>query len=156
MKNITRTLLGFTALVLSLQCFADSNDTNLDLIHARQSNMELRSYFLGPLAAMAKGKLPYDAEMAAKLSNSLQLLNGLDMGRAWAPGTANDKYEGKTTALPKIWDTYPEIGQYGEKYVTAVDALASTAGNSLNELRASLGDVGKACKACHDDFTEKQ
>ena len=156
MRHITRTLLGFTALVVSLQSFADSKDPNLDLIHARQGEMELRSYFLGPLVAMAIGDSPYNAETAASFSKSLQLLNGLDMDRAWSPGTANDKYEGKTKALPKIWNTYPEIGKYGEKYEAAVDALAGSAGNGLNELRANLGDVGKACKACHDDFTAKK
>ena len=55
--------------------------------------------------------MPYDAEMASSLANNLATLLELDMGRAWAKGTDNEAYPGKTTALPKIWSTYPEIAE---------------------------------------------
>ena len=155
MRKIISSFITLAVLAVSSQSFAD-DDPNLDLIKARQGDMELRAFFLGPIVAMAKGEMEYDAKMAASLAGDLQLLTKLDMGRAWAPGTGNDKYPGKTAALPKIWDTYPEIAEYGKKYKTAVDALAGSAGKSLNDLRANLGPVGDACKACHDDFEEKK
>ena len=144
-------------LTLALSSHADKekDDPNLDLIEARQGEMTLRSFYLGPLVGMAKGELPYDAELATKLASDLKLLGSLDMGRAWAPDTDKTKYPDETTALGKIWSTYPEIAEYGEKYDTAVDALANSAGKGLNKLRANIGDVGDSCKGCHDEFREK-
>lgn len=155
MSKIIRFFVGSVILVISTQSYADRDDPNLGLIKARQGDMELRGFFLGPLAAMAKGDMPYDAEMAASLASNLKLLLELDMGRAWAEGTDKEKYKGKTHALPKIWSTYPEIAEYGKKYKAAVGVLAGSAGNGLDALRANLGDVGDACKACHDDFKEE-
>lgn len=156
MRKIISSFVALVFMVLSLNSLADGDDPNLDLIHARQGEMELRAYNLGPLVAMAKGEIPYDAKMAANLAKNLQLLLQLDMGRAWAPDTGNDKYAGKTAALPEIWSTYPKISERGKKYAAAVKTLAGSAGNGLNELRANLGGVGDACKACHDDFQEKK
>lgn len=136
--------------------FADKDDPNLDLISARQSHMTLRSYFLGPLVGMAKGEIPYDAGKAAKLAGDLKLLGDLDVGSAWAPGTDKDKYPNKTTALASIWASDSEIADYGKKYHTAVDSLANAAGNGLDQLRATIGDVGDSCKGCHDEYREKE
>ena len=156
MRKIISSFIASALLVFSAHSFADRDDPNLDLIKARQGEMELRAYFISPLVAMAKGDMEYDADMAAALADSLQRLTGLDMGRAWAPGTGNDKYAGETAALPRIWTTYPEIAEYGKKYKKAVNALVGPAGNGLNELRTTLGAVGEACKGCHDDFVQKK
>ncbi len=133
-----------------------AKDPNEKLIKARQSEMQLRSFNVGPLFGMAKGKIEYDAQQAGKLAAELQTLLSLDMGRAWKKGTDNEAYSGKTTALPKIWNTYPKISEYGDKYKKAVNELAAVAGNGLDALKSKIGPLGKACKACHDDFREKK
>ena len=155
MKFVTQLGLLLVGLSVIAPAYA-AKDPNLKLIKARQSEMQLRSYNAGPLFGMAKGKMEYDAEMATNLANNLKMLLDLDMGRAWAQGTDNEAYPGKTTALPKVWTTYPEIGKYGKKYKEAVNELASAAGNGVDALKSKIGDLGKACKACHDDFREKE
>ncbi len=156
MRKIIILSIASVFIALSAQSIADKHDPNLNLIKARQSLMQLRVFNAGPLFGMAKGKMPYDAEMAAGLANDLKRISELNMGRAWAGGTGNDNYPGKTRALPKIWSTYPEITEYDKKFKAAVNALAGSAGNGLDELRANIGSLGKACKACHDDFREKK
>lgn len=145
-------ILGVT---LAMPVFA-AKDPNLGLIKARQGEMQLRSYNAGPLFGMAKGQIEYDAEKAQKLADNLKMLMDLDMGRAWAANTGNDKYPGKTTALPEIWTTYPEITEYGKRYSKAVNELAAAAGNGLDAMRSKIGALGKSCKGCHDDFREKK
>jgi cytochrome c556 len=90
------------------------------------------------------------------LAGNLKLMLDLDNGRAWAKGSDNEAYPGKTTALPKIWTTYPEIGEYGKKFVTAVSELAAVAGDGQDALKSKIGALGKSCKGCHDEFREKQ
>ena len=67
-----------------------------------------------------------------------------------------DAYPDSTTALPKIWTTYPEISKYGKKYATAVKELAMDAGKGSNALKGKVSALGKSCKGCHDDFREKK
>ena len=88
-KLILAAAIAFTA-PLSM---ADKKDPNLGLIKARKAEMQLRSFNAGPLFAMAKGKMDYDAELAASAANNLKQLLDQDMGRAWAEGTANDNYK---------------------------------------------------------------
>lgn len=155
MIKMTRLIGTMFTLTLAFSCYADKDDPNLDLIDARQGEMVLRAFYLEPLVGMAKGEIPYDAEQANKLASDLKLLGNLDMGRAWAPKTGKNTYPDKTTALEKIWSTYPEVAEYGEKYDTAVGTLANSAGKGLNQLRATIGDVGDSCKGCHDEFRDK-
>ena len=131
-------------------------DPKLNAIKARQGEMQLRAFNAQPLFAMAKGDMPYDAVLAAKLAGNLKLLPSLDNSRAWLKGTDNQAYPGKTTSLPKIWTTYPEIGNYGKKYGSAVNDLAAVAANGVDALKSKIGPIGKACKGCHDEFRGKQ
>ncbi len=155
MRTASRLCLMIIGLALAAPGFA-AKDPNLKLIKARQGEMQLRSFNVGPLFGMAKGKMEYNAELAATLANNLKTQLELDMGRAWKKGTGNDAYSGKTTALPKIWTTYPEIADYGKKYAKAINELAAVAGNGVDSLKAKMGAVGKSCKGCHDEFREEQ
>lgn len=153
-KRLSRTFAAALALVGGAAIAAD--DPNVALIEARQGEMELRAYSVGPLFAMAKGDMPYDAKQAAALANNLVVLRQIDMGRAWAPGTGTDKYPDETHALPEVWSTYPKVAEAGKEYAAAVDELAAVAGNGLDALRSKIGAVGDACKGCHDDFREEE
>ena len=155
MKFATKLCLMLVALTFAAPGFA-AKDPNLKLLKARQGEMQLRSFNAGPLFGMAKGKVEYDAELASTLANNLKTQLSLDMGRAWKKGTDNAAYPGKTTSLPKIWSTYPEISNYGKKYKTAVNELAAAAGNGLDALKPKVSALGKTCKGCHDEFREKK
>ncbi len=155
MRHITIIYLTIIGFSLTIPAFA-AKDPNLKPIKARQSEMQLKLFNAGPLFGMAKGKIEYNAELAAMLANNLLLQTQLDMGRAWAKGTDNLAYEGKTRALPEAWSTYPEIAEKGKAYVKAVTELAPVAGNGLDALKSKIGALGKGCKNCHDDFREEQ
>tara|TARA_R110002096_G_scaffold264049_1_gene457542 strand:+ start:528 stop:995 length:468 start_codon:yes stop_codon:yes gene_type:complete len=155
MKMVSKISLLLIGLTLTVPGFA-AKDPKLSAIKARQGEMQLRSFNAGPLFAMAKGDMDYDAALASKLAGNLKLLLDLDNGRAWAPGSDIGNYPDDTTALDTIWTTYPEIGKYGKKYAEAVNELAAVAGNGASELKSKIGGLGKSCKGCHDEFREKQ
>ena len=155
MKNTTRIGLLLAGLTLTVPSFA-AKDPNLKLLKARQGEMQLRAYNVGPLFGMAKGQIEYDAALASKLANNLKTQLSLDIGGTWKQGTDVEAYPGKTTALGKIWSTYPEISNYGKKYKTAVNELDAVAGNGLDALKPKISAVGKTCKGCHDEFREQK
>ena len=156
MKKVLSLFLTMLIFTLSTKTFAVDEDPNLQLIKARQGEMELRTYSVMPLFSMAKGEIPYNSEQAVKLANNLKVLMELDIGGAWAQGTGKDKYSGKTHALPEIWSTYPKVAEAGLAYDVAIEELAAEAGNGLAALRSKIGSVGDSCKGCHDDFREKE
>lgn len=155
MKIATQLGLLLVGMSLLVPGFA-AKDPKINAIKARQAEMQLRSFNLGPLFAMAKGKIDYDAELASTLAGNLKLMLDLDNGRAWAQGTDIEAYPGKTAALPEVWTTYPEIGKYGKKFATAVNEMAAVAGGGVDALKSKIGPVGKSCKGCHDEFREKE
>lgn len=155
MRHLTKIGLTIIGLSFIIPAFA-AKDPNLKLIKARQSEMQLRSFNAGPLFGMAKGKVEYNADLASMLANNLLLQTKLDMGRAWAEGTDNVAYKGKTAALPESWSTYPKVAEKGKAFKKAVKELAAVAGNGLDALKPKVSALGKSCKGCHDDFREKK
>jgi cytochrome c556 len=155
MNKIVTIGLLVIGLTLSVPGMA-AKDPNKSAIKARQGEMQLRAFNAGPLFAMAKGKMEYDADKASMLANNLVKLLDIDIRSAWVKGTDNENYPDNTTSLPKIWTTYPEIGKYGKKYATAVRELAAVAGEGKSKLKSKIGALGKSCKGCHDEFREKK
>lgn len=113
--------------------------------------MRLNSFNLGPLGAMAKGELPYDAAVAAAAAKNLAAIAAMDQSRIWAKRTGQPENEG-TRALPAIWETPDDFSTKVAGLRTATAALADAAGTDLEALRAGMGDVGKACGACHKAY----
>jgi len=155
MGKFTKLGLIIIGLTFTAPGFA-AKDPNLKLIKARQGEMQLKSFNAGPLFGMAKGKMAYDANLAATLANNLLLQTKMDLDRAWAKGTDNVAYKDKTDALPEIWSTYPDIAEKGKAYKKAVTDLAAVAGDGIDALKSKIGALGKGCKGCHDDFRVKQ
>ena len=151
MQSFTRWILVVLGLSLALPASA-ANDPNEKAIKARQSVMKLQSWYAGPLFAMAKGDMEYNAEMAKTYAANLNLMVNAEAGAMWPEGTDNGAYAGKTRALPETWTTWPEAGKKSEALSESAAALAEVAGDGLDALRSKIGDVGKACKGCHDDF----
>lgn len=126
-------------------------------IKARQSMFQIYSFSMGTLGAMAKGKMDYNAELAQEMADNLNAAANLGQSAFWPAGSDNSNPENaRTRALPKIWETFPAIGEDAQALKDASAVLASEAGNGLDALRASMGDVGKACKGCHDGYRAKK
>lgn len=152
MKNASRFMLALLGLSLTMFAYTHSKDPIVSIIKARQGDMYIRAHNLGPLVAMAKGKMPYDSVLASQLAGNLKRLLDLDTSRDWPPGSDNKAYPKKTYALPNIWSTYPEIGEYAKEYAKSVNALNDAAGEGVGALREKIGAVAESCKACHDEY----
>ena len=85
MKIVSQIGLLLIGLSLTTPGFA-GKDPLMNAIKARQGEMQLRAFNVGPLFGMAKGKIDYNAELASKLAGNLKLMLDLDNGRAWGQG----------------------------------------------------------------------
>ena len=98
------------------------------LVKQRQAAMTLQGKYFGPLAGMAQGKVPYNADTVAM-----------------------------NAALPAIWSEPEKFKTAQENFHKAVAALVAVSrGGDEAAQKAAIGGVGKTCGGCHQDFREKQ
>ncbi|MBI5255230.1 MAG: cytochrome c [Burkholderiales bacterium] len=120
-----------------------------DAIKYRQSSLTVMANHFGRVAAMAQGKVPFDAKVAADNAHVVATLSRLPF-TAFGEGT--DK-GAPNRAKPEIWKEQAKFKDAAEKMAGEVAKLeaAAKAGN-LDAIKAAVGAVGGSCKACHDDF----
>ena len=122
------------------------------LVKQRQSAMTLIGKYWGPLGAMAQGKAPYNADTVARNAGFLAAL----VQMPWDGFDASTK-DVKSAALPAIWSDAAKFKSAQENAQKAIAALAAaTKGGNEATVKAALGDVGKTCGGCHNDFRQKQ
>ena len=151
MKKLIPLALVACAAALALPAAAQSAKPE-DVIKYRQAAFTVMGKHFGSLGAMANGKAPFDAKVAAADADVIAAVNHLPF-TAFLPGT--DK-GGNTQAKPEIWKDQAKFNDDADKMHAAVDKLVAAAktGN-LDNLKAAFGPAGRTCKACHDDFRSK-
>jgi cytochrome c556 len=148
MKRLVVTVIAAGAALTSLSAAAQFQKPE-DAIKYRQSVMTVMGNHLGRIGAMAQGRVPFDANAAAANAAIVVTMSKLP----WvAFGEGTDKGL-PTRAKPEIWKDQAKVKDLSEKMMAEAgkfEAAAKT--GNLDTIKAALGDLGKACKACHDDF----
>ena len=122
------------------------------LVKQRQAAMTLQGKYFGPLAGMAQGKLPYDANIVQRNAGYLDVLDKMPWD-GFDPSTKNVK----SAALPAIWNEPAKFKEAQERLQSEVSRLVSVSkGGDEGAVKAQIGAIGKACGNCHDNFREKQ
>jgi len=120
-----------------------------DAVKYRQSALFVMQQNFGRVAAMAQGKAPFDAKVAAESAAVAEYMSKLPWA-AFVPGS--DK-AGNTKAKAEIWSEQAKFNAAAEKMQGEMSKFSAAAKTgSLDNIKAALGGVGGACKACHDDF----
>jgi cytochrome c556 len=120
------------------------------LIKERQGAMRLIAKYFGPIAGMAQGKIPYNAQVVQRNAGYLNALKDMP----WDGFHENTKGI-KTDALPAIWEKPAEFKQAQDRFSSEVAKLAQVAGDEA-AVKAQFGAVGKSCGGCHETFRQKQ
>lgn len=120
------------------------------LVKQRQAAMTLQGKYFGPLAAMAQGKAPYNADVAARNAGYLAALSQMP----WDGFNASTKDEKNTKALPAIYENEAKFKEAQDRFHGAVTKLVAAAKDEA-AFKNAAGEVGKACGACHNDFRAK-
>ncbi len=123
-----------------------------DAIKYRQSALFVMGQHFGRIGAMASGRAPFDAKVAADNADVVASMAKLPWA-AFGPGT--DK-GGDTKAKAEIWSEQAKFKEASDKLVaeTAKLAAAAKTGN-LDAVKTAFAATGGSCKACHDAFRNK-
>lgn len=120
-----------------------------DAIKYRQSALFVMQQNFGRIAAMASGRAPLDAKVAAESAEVAAYMSKLP----WAAfGEGTDK-GAPTKAKAEIWSDKAKFNDYAEKMQGEMNKLnaAAKTGN-LDSIKAAVGAVSGSCKTCHDAF----
>lgn len=122
------------------------------LVDQRVAAMRLQGKYFGPLVGMAQGRVPYDANVAARNAGYLEVLSKMPWD-GFEPSTKDLK----TRALPEVYSEPAKFKAAQDTFNAEVGKLvaATKAGNEAN-VKAAIMDVNKACNGCHDNFRAKQ
>ena len=123
-----------------------------DAIKYRQSALSVMGTHFGRVGAMANGRVPFDAKVAADNADIVAEMAKLPWA-GFGPGT--DK-GGNTRAKPEIWTEQAKFKEYSEKMIAETVKLSAAAktGN-LDTLKTAFGATAATCKTCHDAYQAK-
>ena len=147
MKIAAPLALALALGTLSVPAFAQFQKPE-DAVKYRKAAFTVMASHFGRIGAMANGRAPFDAKVAADSVAIVETMSKLPW-EAFGPGT--DK--GETRALPVIWTEQAKFKEGSDKLQAATAQLnaAAKTGN-LDSVKTAFGAVGQSCKACHDVY----
>ncbi len=122
-----------------------------DAIKYRKAAFSVMATHFGRLGAMANGRIPFDAKVAAENADIALAMSKLPYA-AFPEGS--DK--GDTKAKAEIWtegDKFRASAAKMQEEMVKLNAAAKT--GSVDNLKAAFGPTGAACKGCHDAYRKE-
>lgn len=147
MKKALSIALAAVAIVSAAPAMAQFQKPE-DAIKYRKAAFTVTAAHFSRIGAMANGRVPFDAKVAAENAALVETMSKLPWD-AFGPGT--DK--GDTRALPAIWTEQAQFKAGADKFQAEAAKLnaAAKTGN-LDAIKTAFGAVGQTCKACHDSY----
>lgn len=122
-----------------------------DAIKYRKAAFTVMAAHFGRVAAMANGRIPFDAKAAADNAEIATTMSKLPFA-----GFVDGTDKGETKAKPEIWterDKFNAAATKMQDEMVKLNAAAKT--GDVAAIKAAAGDVGKACKGCHDTYRKE-
>lgn len=116
-------------------------------VKARQEAMDKIGKNTKLISEMAKGEQAFDS--AAASAAAAAIAETADTVPALFEEQADDP---ESTAKAAIWE---DFDGFSDKAMALKTAALAADMSSEDALKASLMEIGKTCKSCHDDYREK-
>jgi len=141
---------------LASASFAQQSLKPEEMIKIRKANMNVQAWNMGKIKANLDGN--FNKEQVIAAANVLAATANSGTGVLFAPGTDKDVGDQKTHVKPELFDPehkgkLSEVGMAFNKEANELAKIAAT--GDVAAIKAQFGKTGGACKACHDDFRQK-
>ena len=122
-----------------------------DAIKYRKATFVVTAAHFGRIGAMAQGKAPFDAKVAAESADIVAAMSKLP----WA-GFVDGTDQGETKAKPEIWKNQAKFKEASDKFQQEAVKLALAAKSGKEaDVKDAFQKTAATCKGCHDDFRNK-
>lgn len=153
MQSLNRIFLA-AALACSIAAPALAQSMKADdQIGYRQATFKFMSLNMARLKENVQGT--YNANDVKIAAEAIKAAAHTKPETLFGEGTdKSSKY--KVEALPEVWLDREKFVKAADNLRTAADALVvAVESGDKGKVTAAFGNVGKSCKACHDDFKGK-
>jgi cytochrome c556 len=148
MKSLFLVTTAVAALLASLPAAAQFQKPE-DAIKYRKAAFTVMSTHFGRIGAMAQGRVPFDAAVAAANAEIAADMSKLPYA-GFVEGTSGTE---KGQPKANVWTERAKFDEAAKKMQDEVGKLAAAAKtNNLDTLKAAFGTAAGTCKACHDNF----
>ena len=150
-KQVLTVILATASLTAATHAFADEEKSPEEMsISYRQGAFTMIKHHFGPMAAMVKGDVPFNAEEFTKNAEAVAALSKFPIN-----GFVAGSYEGKTEAKADIELNAEDFNKKMETFQVEAASLAEVAkGGDMAAIKPQFGKVGESCKACHKEYKE--
>ncbi len=147
MKLLSVLTLACAGVLVSMPALAQFQKPE-DAVKYRKAAFTVMGAHFGRIGAMANGRVPFDAKVAADNAVIVETMSKLP----WAAfGEGTDK--GDTRAKPEVWTEQAKFKEGADKMQVELTKLAAaTKTGNLDAVKTAFGAAGQTCKACHDAY----
>lgn len=150
---VTAGLLGAMIAAGSITPIAANADEMMDnaAVENRKMLMDGIGGAMGTLGCYLKGQCELPDGVVRNLANGIAFA-ATAAPSAFEPKTMDASV--KTTAKENVWTDWDNFAGRFPELKEAALAMAAVAGDK-SAMGAAMGDLGKNCKACHDEYRTK-
>jgi cytochrome c556 len=150
--TILRSTLAVVALALATSASAQVKPE--DQIKFRKAAYSFAAWNSGKIKANLDGT--YDAAQVKAAAAAIAGVANSGLGALYGPGTEKSIGEQKTAVKPELFQKGSEVGKLAGDFASAANALVKAADSGdAAAVKTAYGDLGKSCKACHDQYRER-
>lgn len=158
MLTMKQTALLTGAIVTALttmSVYAAKQTPEEEAVGYRQSAYTMIKHHFGPMAAMVKGEMEFDAEAFTKNAEALATLSAFPIN-GFIEGSYIGQTDAKTAAKANIGTDMADFKEKMESFkVEAANLAKASASGDMAEIKPQFGKTAQTCKACHDQYREK-
>lgn len=150
MKRLFLAIAAFACLGAALPAAAQFAKPE-DAVKYRKAAFTVMAAHFGRVAAMANGRIPFDAKAAASNAEIATMMSKLPYA-----GFVEGSDKGDTKAKPEIWSERAKFDASATKMqdeMVKFNAAAKTGDQAA--IKTAVGAVGQACKGCHDTYRKE-
>ncbi|MGF1545865.1 MAG: c-type cytochrome [Thiotrichales bacterium] len=153
---VSRVALGVLALSVAAAAQAELSPENM--IKFRQSGYTFMSWNMGKIKAqVVDAAVPYDQGQVAAAANVIAAIANSGMGALYSPATLDGKGWKQTRLEKKFFDEQDKVREIAMNFVKQANKLQEVAAaGDQKAIATQFGEVGKACKACHDNYRAEE
>lgn len=126
-----------------------------DQIRWRQSVMQTQGWSMARIKANLEGS--YNKDQVIQAANTIQAIANSGSGGLFQPGTDTGKGWRDTNVKPEMFKNAAKLKEVGSAYNKEANEMAKVAASGdAAAVKAQFGNLGKACKGCHDEFRKEE
>lgn len=156
MKKTLRTPFFAIAAVLVVGAVSAQQLKPEEMIQFRQAGYKTMSWNMSKIKAQIEAPADkFDKTLTANAAKAIQGVANSGLGALFGPGTDKAIGDVKTRVKAEFFDAAnkDELTKIATNFNKEANKLADVAaGGDQKAIQAQFGELGKACKACHDKF----